>query len=232
MSAPDHAARIAALLAKAQSTTFPEEADALTAKAQELMARYSIDQAMVDDAAGNERATVERVEIRVEAPYASAKTYLLTGIAHANRCRAVRSKRSAAFDVSVLGFQRDLDHVRMMYASLELQATRALLGQPVTSKRFRHAFLMGFAGRITARLEAARQTAQEEYERDTGNSTALVLADQRSAVDRAVAEAFAKARSTRSSVSSELGFRSGDDAGRRADLGQRGVRGRHGELGR
>ena len=31
--------RVRALLAKAESTTFPEEAEALTAKAQELMAR-------------------------------------------------------------------------------------------------------------------------------------------------------------------------------------------------
>ena len=42
--------RVRALLAKAESTSFPEEADALTAKAQELMARHAIDAAMLEGA--------------------------------------------------------------------------------------------------------------------------------------------------------------------------------------
>src|SRR5260370_6696469 len=41
-------ARIRALLAKAESTEFPDEAEALSARAQELMARHSIDRALVD----------------------------------------------------------------------------------------------------------------------------------------------------------------------------------------
>src|SRR5438045_2689314 len=41
-------AKVRALLAKAESTEFTDEADALTAKAQELMTRYSIDRALVD----------------------------------------------------------------------------------------------------------------------------------------------------------------------------------------
>lgn len=39
--------RIRALLAKAEATGFPEEAEALTTKAQELMARHSIDEALL-----------------------------------------------------------------------------------------------------------------------------------------------------------------------------------------
>jgi hypothetical protein len=35
--------RVRALLAKAESTDFPQEADAFTARAQELMARHRID---------------------------------------------------------------------------------------------------------------------------------------------------------------------------------------------
>jgi hypothetical protein len=43
--------KVRALLAKAESTEFPEEAEALSARAQELMAKYSIDQAVLADAA-------------------------------------------------------------------------------------------------------------------------------------------------------------------------------------
>ena len=39
--------KVRALLAKAESTEFPEEAGALTSRAQQLMARYSIDHALL-----------------------------------------------------------------------------------------------------------------------------------------------------------------------------------------
>jgi len=54
LSAVDDAvlAKVRALLAKAESTTFTHEADALTAKAQELIARHSIDEAMARSSAG------------------------------------------------------------------------------------------------------------------------------------------------------------------------------------
>jgi hypothetical protein len=47
---PRSLGRIRALLAKAEATGYPPEAEALTAKAQELMARYSIDEAVLADA--------------------------------------------------------------------------------------------------------------------------------------------------------------------------------------
>ncbi|MFD0330099.1 DUF2786 domain-containing protein [Streptacidiphilus monticola] len=49
---PKMLGRIRALLAKAESTDFPEEAEALSAKAQELMARHSIDAALLSARSG------------------------------------------------------------------------------------------------------------------------------------------------------------------------------------
>jgi hypothetical protein len=43
---------VRALLAKAEATKFPEEAEALSAKAQELMSRYSLHQAVADHGRG------------------------------------------------------------------------------------------------------------------------------------------------------------------------------------
>ena len=42
-------AKVRALLRKAESTSFPAEADALTAKAQDLLTRYALDVALVDE---------------------------------------------------------------------------------------------------------------------------------------------------------------------------------------
>ena len=63
--------KVRALLAKAESTEFEEEADALTAKAQELMARHAIDQAMVAAVTSSEEPGGRR--IGVGDPYAQSK---------------------------------------------------------------------------------------------------------------------------------------------------------------
>ena len=82
-------ARIRRLLAKAEATEFPDEAEALSGKAQELMAKFSLDSALVeaaeveipDDSAGR--------RIWVETPYVSAKAQLV-GAVHP-RTAALRS---------------------------------------------------------------------------------------------------------------------------------------------
>lgn len=45
-------ARVRSLLAKAESTDFDDEADALSAEAQELMSRYALDRALLDHGHG------------------------------------------------------------------------------------------------------------------------------------------------------------------------------------
>jgi len=114
--------KVRALLAKAESTTFPEEAEALSAKAQELMARHSIDEAMVGAAEGFPDAPAG-VRLPVDEPYAGAKSILLSVVASTNRCRAVWSKE-LAFS-TVLGFASDLAFVEILYTSLLVQAPRS-----------------------------------------------------------------------------------------------------------
>src|SRR5947208_14146796 len=82
--------KVRALLAKAESTTFDAEAEALTAKAQELMARHRIDTALLDRDNFDPTAP-DGTRIRVENPYAPAKSLLLSLVAEANRCSAVYS---------------------------------------------------------------------------------------------------------------------------------------------
>ena len=58
------------MLAKAESTTFPDEAEALTAKAQELMDRHAIDRAMLAASSPGHTSTPEGRQVPVDAPYA------------------------------------------------------------------------------------------------------------------------------------------------------------------
>ena len=101
---PRMLAKVRALLAKAESTTFPEEAEALSAKAQELMARHAIDAAMVDAEAGARRRPGSACGSTTPT---RAKSLLLAEVASANRCRAVWS--SDLGFTTVIGFESDLD---------------------------------------------------------------------------------------------------------------------------
>jgi hypothetical protein len=147
--------RIRALLAKAESTGYPEEAEALSAKAQHLMARHSIDEALLAAGAGGDGPGGRR--IGVDRPYEGAKALLLDAVAAANRCQAVWS---ADFGFStVVGHAADLDAVELLYTSLLVQADRALHRGTSRSRDFRESFLIAYASRIRERLTTA--TAEE-----------------------------------------------------------------------
>ncbi|MFJ1586052.1 DUF2786 domain-containing protein [Streptomyces sp. NPDC088197] len=155
-------ARIRALLAKAESTGFPEEAEALSAKAQHLMARHSIDEALVaaTGAPGAPGRGPGACRIGVDRPYEGAKALLLDAVAAANRCQAVWA---ADFGFStVVGFATDLEAVELLYTSLLVQADHALRGGTSRSRDFRESFLIGYAGRVRERLAAATREAQAE----------------------------------------------------------------------
>ncbi|WP_405931476.1 DUF2786 domain-containing protein [Streptomyces sp. NBC_00827] len=155
--------RIRALLAKAEATGFPEEAEALSAKAQELMARHSIDEALLA-ARTHAKDAPGACRIGVEAPYETAKAVLLDAVAGANRCRAVWN--DALGFSTVVGFEPDLEAVELLYTSLLVQATAAMTkaeaaqraGGRKRTKTFRQSFLAAYAHRIGDRLASAAES--------------------------------------------------------------------------
>lgn len=223
---PKLLAKVRGLLAKAESTTFPEEADALTAKAQELMARHAIDAAMVDGAAPGKGAPGRRA-IVIDPPYASAKSSVLGAVAAANRCQVILAGGDDEV-AHVFGFDVDLDVTEVLYTSLLLQATAEMTaaGPQVDrfgrsrTRAFRHAFLLAFAGRVGQRLHDAARATVDEVDATSGGALVPVLAGREQAVDAAVRSAFPHARTRRLSVSSAEGVRAGHRAGDRADIGR------------
>lgn len=202
--------RVRALLAKAESTPYEAEAETFTAGAQALMARHSIDAAMLDAAQAN-RAGPQSIRIGIDRPYETPKAVLLDAVAQANRCRTVWSQH---FGFStVVGFGPDLRAVETLFTSLLVQSTRAMQregtrqtawGQSRT-RSFRQSFLHAFASRIGERLSEATRaevdaaTAGEDEPGagvTTGGPTARheallpVLAARSRAVDDALEEMF------------------------------------------
>ncbi|MGE7432324.1 DUF2786 domain-containing protein [Kitasatospora sp. NPDC001175] len=239
--------RIRALLAKAESTEYPEEAEALTAKAQQLMAQHSIDEALLAAARPAEDAPAA-LRIGVDNPYEGPKTMLLDAVAAANRCRVVWAKEFGF--CTVVGFDPDLDSVELLYTSLLVQATSAMQPRqtgrsrhPGTAdggrhpesasrtKSFRQSFLVAYAARIRERLTAATEqttsdAAAGRHLREDGSCEQLVpderllpaLAAREEAVDDTVGRMFPKLTSQRVRVSDGEGWAAGRAAADRASL--------------
>ncbi|MEO3776697.1 DUF2786 domain-containing protein [Micromonospora sp. B11E3] len=215
--------RVRALLAKAESTTFPAEAEALTGKAQELMSRHSIDAALV-------AATAERpdlpggVRLGTEPPCPGAKALLVQEVAAANRCESVWSD-DLGF-ATVLGFPADLASVELLYTSLLVQATAAMLrgrtarrGGGRRTKAYDESFLNAFALRIGERLRAATEEVSREAAREQGSDRLLpVLAARADAVRERLDDLFPGVTRKRLTVSDEEGWSSGTSAAERASL--------------
>jgi hypothetical protein len=184
------------LLSKAESTGFPDEAEALTAKAQELLARYSIDRAVVgmSDPARRSDAAVRRVWM--DEPYVAAKAQLLHVVAVVNRCRSVLTEPLGL--ATVAGHEDDLDTVETLFTSLLVQATTQMTasGSRTDSngrsrtRSFRQSFLVAFAIRIGHRLEAAGEATVSAAAETHGKALVPILASRVHAADEAIAELF------------------------------------------
>ncbi|MFH8805015.1 DUF2786 domain-containing protein [Streptomyces sp. NPDC017936] len=212
--------RIRALLAKAEATGYPEEAEALTAKAQELMARHSVDEALLDAQAPDPDAP-SACRIGVEPPYEQAKAVLLDAVAGANHCRAVWNE---AFCFStVVGFEADLEAVELLHTSLLVQAQTAMAKAEAAqraagrkrTKTFRQSFLAAYAHRIGTRLGEAAASAENE----AGGDLLPVLASRRVAVTAATDRMFPETVTTRlRGVTDEAGWTEGAEAAERAQV--------------
>ncbi|WP_180357640.1 DUF2786 domain-containing protein [Streptomyces sp. NP160] len=188
--------RVRLLLAKAESTTFPAEAEALTAAAQSLVTRHSLEAALAAttrDGSSGSGGAPSGVRIGVDAPYEGQKAALLAAVARANRCSAVwlRYVGSSA----VVGFPADLAAVEVLFASLLTQAVRGMTaagadvrpGARTRRPEFRRAYLESFARRIGQRLDEAARAGDAGV---TDQRLLPVLRERSEAVDAAVADAF------------------------------------------
>jgi len=213
-------AKIRALLAKAESTTFPEEAEALSAKAQELMARHRIDHVLVG---GDGDSVPVGRRLWLDDPYADAKAQLLAAVARANSCRSIMLTGLGC--AHVVGFATDLDVVELLHTSLLVQATAAMAaagpqrdgrGRSRT-RSFRQSFLIAYAWRIGQRLQGASEAVTAEVaSTETTLLPALVRRERR--VEDAIARAFPHAERKTFAISNPAGWAAGTVAADAADL--------------
>ncbi|GAA2863707.1 DUF2786 domain-containing protein [Nonomuraea rubra] len=220
-------ARVRALLAKAESTTYEAEAETFTSAAQSLMAKYSIDAAMLDARPGGGEAPAG-IRVGVDAPYEEPKAVLLVLVAEVNRCRVIWSKELGF--ATVMGFGADLSWVEMLFTSLLVQAQTALVNSGTKkhgsgrsrNKAFRQSFLSAFASRIGERLAGATADAVAQESASRGADLVPVLAAREQEVEQAVERMFPNlvSHAVRTAWDRE-GWAAGRTAADRASLGAR-----------
>ncbi len=227
-----HLEKVRALLAKAEATEYPDEAELFSAKAHELMVRHAIDEVMLEGR--NEGEEPEGSRIWIDSPHAAPKFSLLAATAEGHGCRALWNKQLSY--ASLIGFRSDLEAVEMLFTSLLVQVTGAVLahgsvvdefGRSRTAS-FRRAFILGFAERVGRRFAENRDRAAEAAGVTHGPSVLPVLAAREDEVERALAEAFPRTGVMTTRSSNLAGYSAGYQAGAGADLGGRRMNGGRG----
>jgi hypothetical protein len=218
--------RVRKLLAKAEAEgVTPAEAEALTAKAAELMARYGIDRAMLAAAKPQTDRPDNRM-IDVPNPWAQVKAQLLGGLASAVRCSCVQVPlRAPGTRVHIFGYASDLERAEILYTSLLVQMAYGLAAAPIPAttrniRAYRRSWLLGYTSAVIARVRAAEQRAAATAapEPATGKTAALVLADRALVIRRECERAYPITRKQRVTYTG-TGYRDGYTEGQRADVG-------------
>ena len=138
----------------------------------------------------------------------------------------------------MVGYEGDLDAVELLFTSLLVQAVNEMLahGSQVTdwgenrTRSFRRSFLYQYAWTVRERLAEVTDLARTQVVESHGDSLLPVLVEREEAVLAQVAERFPNCTSLRTSVTNSEGVAAGNSAGRRADIGLTGLRGRQQSL--
>lgn len=179
---------IRALLAQAESTPFDEEAEAFTAKAQELMTAYGIEETMLAAKSGHAEEMVRR-DVKIPGPYLIAKRRILSACARFNDCEFCYSSGYRTYWMGhVVGTAADAERVELLFTSLLLQAAGGMRrndqGRPSweNSQRWRYSYLYGYADAVHDRLRAALASATKVAVEEHGPSLLPMLRDKRELV--------------------------------------------------
>lgn len=225
--------RIAALLRKAEDpAATPAEAEAYTAKAEALMIKWGISEAVARSRAGQDVARETIVERR----------YLLTGTYHrgfyeigsavagAMRLRVLVSKSQYRTILYVIGHESDVDRFEVLYDSLRLQVVTAMNAWTRDEKatgrwdafthhekfKARRQFLMSFGWTVARRLRALTRDEVATY----AGKAEIALRDRSAEVDDWVKDQHPRLRASRGSLDhSWYGDDAGREAGKRARIG-------------
>ena len=190
------ATKINALLTKAESTEFPEEAEALTAKAMTLMTTYAISEALLEEAKDDDdpREKIETRIVVVPQPYSMERLVILQQVAQAmggyvyffpqarDGHKVATNSKDHTTKAGLIGYPSDLDRIGVMFKSLIKQEQMArkyainhadIAGGMGRKKVWNKSFIKSFGYRVGKRLHEILQQGIDTHVE--GSSVALVF---------------------------------------------------------
>jgi Protein of unknown function (DUF2786) len=215
--------RVRKLLAKAEAEGVTvEEAQALTAKAAELMAKYGIDRALLAARRPETDKPDNRI-LEIYNPWARVQAHLLCGLAGALRCQCILLSAREGQRVHVFGYASDIERTDVLYTSVLVQMWHGLVAAQVPARAdnvraWRRSWLLGYTAAVVAKVRAAEQRAEEVATVSEASGAALVLADRSMVIRQTVARAYPVTRKARVTYTGS-GYGAGYTQGKRADIG-------------
>jgi Protein of unknown function (DUF2786) len=220
--------RVRKLLAKAEDESVtPPEAQALTAKAAELMAKYGIDRALLAADRPETDQPASRI-LDIDNPWARVKAHLLCGLGSALRCQCILlSGTGPGTRIHVFGYGSDIERTDLLYTSVLIQMWHGLAGAQVPAwssspRAWRRSWLLGFATAVISRVRAAEHAAASRATAPAApasSRTALVLADRAQVIRGKVEQEYPVTRTARVTYSGS-GYGAGYEQGQKADIGR------------
>lgn len=218
--------KVRKLLAMAEGSGNPNEADAFSAKAAALIAEHRIDPERLR---AEERSDLAVIEFDIgRGAYARGRLHLLQSIASTAGCDTVFTQRQIGTVAMVAGFRTDLDGVELLYHSLHAQASTRMAAERrstgAATQRWRRSFLFGFGDEVHDLLERA---TDEVVQKAHPSQAALpVLRERRGRVAEYSKREFGRVRAARRPAPVQTGaYDVGVAAAHAADLGRRRVGG-------
>lgn len=230
--------KVEKLLTKAESTEFPEEAEALISKAQALMLEHQIHEAQLRLNGNQPEEKVTSKFFHVSNPYLKEKAGLWLTVAEANGCTLLYLRGNWDNNdggVEVYGTPTDIEFVGQLGQSLTIQMASALEKFVATHQKpsyastvgWKKSFLYGYKSSIRKRLEEVTQEGVEEV----SSEVLPVLVSRKEKAEEFMENQYPNlTASTSEFTGSSSAFSRGAQAGQEASLGQTAVGGR-GALG-
>jgi hypothetical protein len=224
------AEQVQLMLAKAESTT-PAEAEMIMARAEKLMIRHGLSEAMI--AAATPEAQKEKIVsrwVRFEGTYSDAYSVLGVRVAEAfGTMKGLVSGSVPHRSTIIVGHESDVERAAMLIESLVIQSivaqkewTKSAEGQAAlywlsANDRWkaRRQFLISFGNGAASRIREETKVAVAE----TGPGNALVLVDRKTLVEAEMPNLFGKLGRARGFESgSRAASAAGHAAGRNANI--------------
>ena len=214
--------KVRKLLAMAEGSTNPNEADAFSRKAAELIAANRIDADRLRAGDRHDDLEVREYELGRGA-YVRGRLALLQAIAEAHGGRVVFQARQHGTVAYVAAFRSDLDAVEVLHASLHAQVAARMAAErrstAAATQRWRRSFLFGYADEIRQMLEQTTAEAARSVHPSSAAVPALRARERR--VDEFARQQFGRVHAARRpKAATPSGWDAGARAARSADVGR------------